>query len=104
MMALLNLGSVVLGLIAWILPIINIIKYKKQNNGKWATLSITSMGACATSIYFQILNNNHLVNIEDWTAIMDTIGALVFVSSVLIGVTMVLNVITLFIYRDSVVK
>lgn len=58
------------------------------------------MGACAISIYFQILYNNHLVNIKDWTAIMDTIGALVFVSSVLLIVTVALNVIVLLIYRD----
>lgn len=104
MITLLNPASLLLGLIAWILPIINIVKHKKLNNKNWATLSMTSMGACATSIYFQILYNNHLVNINDWTAIMDTIGSLVFVSSVLLVITIILNVITLLIYRDRTVK
>lgn len=101
MITLLNPASLLLGLIAWILPIINIINHKKLNNKNWATLSVTSMSACAISIYFQILYNNHLVNINDWTAIMDTIGSSVFLSSALLVVTIILNIITLLMYRNK---
>lgn len=101
MISLLNPASLILGLIAWILPIINITKYKNQNHKNWATLSIMSMAACSVSLCFQIIYNNHLVNINDWTALMDITGTLVFVSSVLVIVTIVLNIITLFIYREK---
>ncbi len=101
MITLLNPASLLLGLIAWILPIVNIINHKKLNNKNWATLSMISMSACAVSIYFQILYNNHLVNINDWTAIMDTIGSSVFLSSALLVVTIILNIITLLMYRNK---
>lgn len=101
MITLFNPASLILGIIAWILPIINIIRYKKHNNN-WATLSIISLSACATSIYFQMIFSNHLVNIEDLSGLMDTIGTSVFMSSVLLIVTIILNVTTLFIYRNKV--
>lgn len=99
MITLLNFVSLILGLIAWILPIINIIN-KKLYNKNWSNLSVISMGACATSIYFQFLYNNHLVNINDWTAIMDTIGTSILLSSVLLVITIILNIITLIMYNE----
>lgn len=103
MINLLNSASLLLGLIAWILPMINIVNYKKLNNKNWATLSVISIGACATSIYFQLLYNNHLVNINDWSAIMDIIGFSVFLSSALLIVTIILNIITLFMYHYKMI-
>lgn len=94
----LTIGSLILGLIAWILPIINIILYNNYNNKKRFIFSVISLGACAISLWFQIIYNNYLVKIEDWSALMDTTHALVVVSSVLVIVTIVLNVISLFIY------
>lgn len=96
MVGLLNIGSLVLGLIAWILPIITIINNKKTENKKGALLSFISMAACMISVYFQFLYNKHLVNISDWTAIMDTIGSVIVLSGILIGVTILLNGINLF--------
>lgn len=99
MIGLLNVGSLVLGLVAWILPIISLIKRKNNNNNYWALMSIVSLGACATSLLFQIIYNNHLVIIEDWSALMDTINAVVFVSTFLLLTTILLNVIVFVIYR-----
>ena len=104
MISLLNNGSLVLGLIAWILPIINIIKYKNHNNKNCITLSVISMSACSISICFQIFYNNHLVNIMDWGALMDTISFGAFLASVLLVVTIILNVITIFIYNHRTVE
>jgi hypothetical protein len=104
MISLLNPGSLVLGLIAWILPVVNLIQYKKYNYRNWAIRSIISMSACSISLCFQIFYNNHLVKIKDWTALMDTTGALVFVASVLLIVTIILNVITLIIYNNRAAK
>lgn len=98
----LMLGSLVLGLIAWIFPAINIILYKKRDNKNWAILSILSISACAISLYFQIFYNSYLVKIEDWSALMDTTGAVAFISAILLVGTIILNTINLMIYRYKV--
>ncbi|TDL72114.1 hypothetical protein E2R56_16885 [Rhodococcus qingshengii] len=100
----LNIGSLVLGLIAWILPIVNLLRDKKQENKKWVALSFVSISACAISICFQIFYNYHLVKIEDWTALMDTIGAVAFASAVLIIVTILLNALTFILNRERTAK
>lgn len=104
MIGLLNLGSLLLGLIAWILPGFNLMWYKRQDHKNWIPFSMISISACAISLYFQILYNYHLVRIEDWSALMDTMGAVVFAMLVLLIVTIILNAITLIIYRNRAVK
>jgi len=88
MYGLLNLGSFVVGLVAWILPTVNLMRF----------------GACATSLSFQIFYHNHLVTIEDWAALMDTTDAVAFATAVLLIGTILLNVMTLFLYRDRTTK
>ncbi|HZG80507.1 MAG TPA: hypothetical protein VEZ13_07000 [Brevibacillus sp.] len=104
MYGLLNLGSLVLGLIAWTLPLVNLMGYKKHGYRNWAVLSMMSIGACATSLSFQIFYHNHLVTIEDWTALLDTTDAVVFATAVLLVGTILLNGISLFVYRDRTTK
>lgn len=104
MFGLLNLGSLVLGLIAWILPVVNLMGYKKHDPRSWVTLSIMSISACAISLCFQIFYNYHLVKIEDWSALMDTTGAVAFVAAVLLIVTIILNGIALMVYCDKTAK
>ena len=98
-MGYLNLGSLLLGLIAWILPIANLAKHNKAEHKNWVAFSTASLIACSISLFFQIVYQDYLAKIEDWSAIMDTSGGLVFVSAVLIVVTIMLNVITLIKYR-----
>jgi hypothetical protein len=100
----LNMGSLVLGLIAWILPVVNLQRDKKQENMKWFVLSFVSISACAISICFQIFYNYHLVKIEDWSALMDTIGAVAFASAVLIIGTILLNALTFILNRKTAAK
>jgi cytochrome c oxidase subunit 4 len=99
-MGYLNLGSLLLGLIAWILPIVSLIKHSKTEHKNWVVFSTVSFAACSLSLFFQIVYQDYLAKIEDWSAIMDTSDELVFVSAVLIAVTIVLNVITLIKYRQ----
>lgn len=101
MVGLLNLGSIVLGLVAWMLPIASLMRFKKNNNSNWAIHSILSISACAISLFFQIGYSNHLVNIEDWSALMDTTGAVVIVSGVLLVVTLLLNLVSAVIYNKG---
>lgn len=104
MIGLLNLGSLVLGLIAWILPVVNLMRYEKHDHRNWVTLSIMSVSACAIALCFQIIYSYHLVKIEDWSALMDTTGAVAFAAAVLLIVTIILNAITLIVYRGQIVK
>lgn len=83
----LNVESLVLGLAAWVLPVIALAW-----RGKGRMLfSIASMGACAVSLYLQILETSSRVRLEDWSALMDTFGAVVFASTALLVVTLLLN-------------
>ena len=80
----LNIGSLILGLIAW-----------NRNFKRTGTFSIVSLSACAASLCMQIFYTDHLVKIEDWTALMDISYAVAFVSLILLMVTIILNVISL---------
>ncbi len=98
---LLNVGSLLLGLIAWALPVANLCREKKAGNHSWVVLTMVSFIACAVSIIFQVFYSLHLVNIEDWSALMDTQGAVAKISVLLLTVTIILNVMTLIVYRDK---
>lgn len=94
----LNLASLVLGAAAWILPVVGLMLLMVKNNTKWIALSFASITACAISLFFQISYNNYLVDIGDFGALMDTSGAVAFVSSVLLIGTLFLNAITIVVY------
>lgn len=88
----LNLVSFILGLIAWALPIVSLVKRKIKN---WRAFSAASVSACAIALCLQIFYTNHLVRIEDWAALMDTNNAVARVSAILLVITLVLNAISL---------
>ena len=94
----LTIGSLVLVVIAWILPVVNI--FRSRNNNNWLVLSFVSMSACVISLYFQILYNDYLLKIEDWSALMDTSRGVVVAGSVLLVITLLLNIITFVVYRN----
>lgn len=100
MMGWLNIGSLVLGLIAWILPVMSIMRITKR----WVALSTISLSACAISLIFQMYYNYHLVQIQDWSALMDTMGGGVVAATVLLIVTIALNGIALIVHRGRTVK
>jgi len=84
----LNLGSLALGLVSWVLPIVGFVKRKSKN---WWFFPVASLSACAIALCLQIFYTNHLVRIEDWTALMDTHNAVARVSAILLVTTLVLN-------------
>ncbi|OCT11343.1 hypothetical protein A8709_06630 [Paenibacillus pectinilyticus] len=104
MSGLLNLGSLVLGLMAWILPVVNLIRYGKSDHRNWVVLSFMSISSCAIALCFQIFYNYHLVKSEDWSALMDITGTMAPVAAVLLIVTILLNAITVIRYRGSRAK
>lgn len=83
-----NLGSIVLGLWAWIIPSIVLIKRNKFNK----FYSILSFVLCICALLCQFLEINRLVKIEDFSAIADTIGAIVQGAIIFTVVTIILNV------------
>ncbi|ALS78456.1 hypothetical protein AUO94_07170 [Planococcus kocurii] len=98
----LNIGSLILGLIAWALPIAMLAKHNKENNKRLVLFSIASISACVISLCFQILYQDYLVRIEDWSALADTSKAVVRLSFLLAIVTILLNVITALVYNKKV--
>ena len=45
-----NVGSLVLGLVAWLIPFTSIVRYKKRKTKSPLILSLLSMGACAIAL------------------------------------------------------
>jgi len=89
MSVLFNLASLILGLASWVLAGIAILKINTNS------LSFLSLTCCALSLVFQILEINNRVNLGDFSAIMDTIGAVVLAASVMSGIAILLNLAAL---------
>lgn len=90
MTAFFNLGSLVLGLGAWVLAC-----FAVKSKAAFAAyrLSVCSLSLCAVSLFLQILEVNNRTNLGDFSAIADTIQSVVLASCVLIIITAVLNII-----------
>ncbi len=98
MLGLLNLGSLVFGMIAWILPIIDLVQHSKASHRRCAVFSVSSVSACAISLCLQIFEMNHRVNIQDWAALLDTSYSVASVATLLLAGTVILNAITLVVH------
>lgn len=90
MNGLLNIGSVSLGLCAWMIPIA--ILLNKNTSQRSAIKGIVSSFVCALlSLLMQMMETKQLIARNDWSALLDTQGAVVFGAIVLIVVVAVLN-------------
>lgn len=88
---LLNLGSVVLGLIGWLIPAVRLGLCLVHKRGLGRFAPVLSMGACCLAIWLQICYDEHLVDIADWSALMDTVQAVRMVPLFLLVTTSLLN-------------
>ncbi|WP_336634942.1 hypothetical protein [Lysinibacillus fusiformis] len=102
MMSMLNVGSLVLGLIAILLPIASLSATSKLSQHYRLMISILSLSACAISISFQLFYNFHLVKIEDWSALMDITRSSVLAVLFLLVSTILLNILILIFKRNGV--
>lgn len=86
----LHLTSLGLGLLAWALAITALIRRR------FGGLNLTSLTACGLALLLQLAEADHLANgLEDISALMDTINAVVTAGAVLLAVTAVLNLMAL---------
>ena len=90
-----TLASLLLGLLAWTIPILAINKQEQGLLKSPFKFSILSFSACATALCFQFLEIKHQVNQGDLGTLMDTIGTLVGVTIFLVATTIILNTIAL---------
>ncbi len=90
MTAFFNLGSLMLGLAAWGLPFAATV-----HKSRFGFCCLGSFGCCILSLLFQLLEIKNRVNLEDWSALMDTIPTVVFVAVVMIVVMLICNIAAL---------
>ncbi|SIS46243.1 hypothetical protein [Salimicrobium flavidum] len=95
----LNIGSLLLGVFAWSLPIINLLKERKSDENQ-LLVAVTSLSACAISLCLQMYYTYHKLIIEDWAALMDTMATVIYAASVLVAVTVFLNVVMVVKFRN----
>ena len=80
--------SLGLGLVSWVLPITCLFIKKRRG-----FFTCGSLLCVVFSLYFQLREIMRLTNKGDWSAIEDTIHAVVFAATVLIVVTLILNIL-----------
>lgn len=62
---------------------------------KYVNYIIFSFSSCIASLCLQLFEINDRVRMRDFSAIMDTIGTLVWVAAILAVITIILNIIAL---------
>jgi cytochrome c oxidase subunit 4 len=94
-MSWLNVGSLLLGLSAWALPIIASFKKQVMSQTTHTVYVLCSISAAAFALLLQMLYTWYLVTIDDFGALSDTTYAVVFASFVLLVITIFLNVLSM---------
>lgn len=87
-----NMLSLLLGLLSWGLGVAAV----RFRGSRW--LSPASIFACSLSLMLQLRQVHCLVQIGDWSALMDTMDAVMLAGTVLLLVTAALN-LTAFLKR-----
>ena len=88
----LNVVSIILGIWAWLFAGFAIATSKTPKAHK---NTLVSFSFCVSSLVFQLLEIKRRVFLGDFSAIEDTIQAVIIASVVLVVVTVVLNIIAL---------
>ena len=85
-----NLLSLLLGLVSWGLGAAAVIR----PGIRWT--SAVSLLSCCVSLLLQLAEVHRLTELGDWSALMDTMDAVLAAAILLMVVTAVLNLIALF--------
>ncbi|GAA0493582.1 hypothetical protein IRB23M11_15460 [Alkalibacterium sp. m-11] len=99
----LNVASLFFGLLAWALPAYQIVRPIRRTYNQ-SLLVLSSFAFCTAALWLHLLYNNHLVQIQDWGALLDTSSVLTWVAGILLLVTIVLNIFSIRSYAQLRVK
>ena len=91
MSAICNVGSLLLGVMACLLPIAALRSGRRRKIN--SLYFVSSISCCAGAFLLTLLEINHRIFIGDFSALMDTTDFVVRVSAALWAVTVLLNVI-----------
>ena len=84
-----NLGSLFFDLVVWSITVVFLVKKTLTKNSLIRGV-FDSLVSAMISLVMQVLYTKHLVDINDWSALLDTQGG-VFAASVILFVTITLN-------------
>ncbi|MGI5824733.1 MAG: hypothetical protein ACOX7J_04090 [Bacillota bacterium] len=96
-----NLGSLLLGVLALILPFAAIARHNKGKLKSNYLFSIISFACCLAALCLQFADFSRLIKIEDWSAIIDTAAALQWIAVILSFATVILNCMALAVCRKD---
>ena len=91
-----NLARIVLGLLAWTLPVVAMVRRKNA-----AGCCAGSFLLCSLSLLLQLVNMVYLCRIRDFSAVEDTVGAVALAAIVLVIGSMILNAIAALISKKQ---
>lgn len=94
LISVLMLSSLALGVISWVLPIVQIFSKRIKTQPTFLIISISS---CAIAISFQVIYHNLMLQTNDFSGLMDTSGTLTVVTIILLLGTLGLNFLSNFI-------
>ena len=88
----LNIGSLILGACAWLFAGLAISASQARTSHK---NTLISFSLCVTSLVLQLFEINQRVLLGDYSAIEDTIQAILVASITLVSITIILNLTAL---------
>lgn len=94
-----NMGSIILGTVAWLIPLFAISQFQKGYEPK--NYIIYSFTACCIALVFQLFEIRRYVIMQDISGIMDTVGAVSVVSIILVVITFLLNSIVNYLRNEG---
>ncbi len=86
-----NLASVILGVLAIVIPFMGLKLFKKSSLGKQVIFFTVSFTLCNLSVVMQILEFKRKTEIGDYAAVLDTAGATATVSIVMMIIVALAN-------------
>lgn len=92
----LNLGSLVCGLAGWIVPCLGLRKGRIPGPDRQGMAAAFSLTLCGLALWMQLRYQQHLADIGDWSALMDTAGPVTGVGAFLLLSTVLLNLALLY--------
>ena len=96
----LSAGSLFLGFAAWGIPVAAMKLH--QEGRETRNYSIYSFTLCAIAVVLQLFEIKYRVEMGDFSAIMDTIGATTVAAVILVVVTVILNALGIVLSREKI--